>query len=108
MGDSWLVSAVAALTIHPTLIARVIPDASDQDWVNDVDGRKRGNYYRGYYKSPDLHPGIFRFRFYRFGEWVEVVVDDFLPCTMTGELIYSRSRGTIHCGKGVNAEEVEN
>ncbi|KAJ3331951.1 Calpain-6 [Blyttiomyces sp. JEL0837] len=92
LGDCWLVSAVAALTIHPSLVERVIPNASDQDWVNDLDGRKRGNYYRGYYKSPDLHPGIFRFRFCRFGEWVEVVVDDYFPCTPDGRLIFSQSK----------------
>ncbi|KAJ3210426.1 Calpain-6 [Dinochytrium kinnereticum] len=50
LGDCWIVSAVAALTIHPT------------------------------------------FRFNRFGEWVEVVVDDYLPCTPDGNLIYARSR----------------
>ncbi|KAJ3265337.1 Calpain-6 [Chytriomyces hyalinus] len=91
MGSHWLVSAVAALTIHPALIARVVPDAADQDWVNNLDARKRGSYYNGYHKSPDLHPGIFRFRFFQFGEWVEVVVDDYLPCTREGELIYARS-----------------
>ncbi|KAI8838364.1 hypothetical protein BC829DRAFT_39955 [Chytridium lagenaria] len=92
LGDCWIVSAVAALTIHPTLIDRVLPSVSDQDWVNDRDGKKRGNYYRDYHRSPDLHPGIFRFRFNRFGEWVEVVIDDYLPCTPDGNLLYARSR----------------
>ncbi|KAI9338690.1 hypothetical protein DFJ73DRAFT_847482 [Zopfochytrium polystomum] len=92
VGDCWVVSAAAALTIHPSLIARVVPNVADQDWVNDVDARKRGSYYTGYYKSPDIHPGIFLFRFFRFGEWVDVVIDDYLPCTAQGELVYSRSR----------------
>ncbi|CAG8663041.1 10485_t:CDS:2, partial [Scutellospora calospora] len=34
---------------------------------------------------------IFRFRFYRFGEWVEVVVDDYLP-TKNRRLIYAHSK----------------
>ncbi|KAI8621726.1 hypothetical protein BC830DRAFT_1092591 [Chytriomyces sp. MP71] len=92
LGNHWLVSAVAAMTIHPSLVARVVPDAIEQDWVNDVEARKRGNYYHGYHKSPDLHPSIFKFRFFQFGIWVEVVIDDYLPCTREGELVYARSR----------------
>ncbi|KAJ3196095.1 Calpain-6 [Irineochytrium annulatum] len=92
LGDCWIASAVSALTIHPSLVERVVPSPSEQDWINDLEGRRRGLYYRGYHRSPDLHPGIFRFRFNRFGEWVEVVVDDYLPCTPDGELVYARSR----------------
>ena len=36
------------------------------------------------------YSGIFRFRFWRFGEWVEIVIDDRLP-TRRGQLIYLRS-----------------
>ena len=35
--------------------------------------------------------GIFRFRFFRFGEWVEVCVDDRLP-TRHGQLIYIKAK----------------
>lgn len=34
--------------------------------------------------------GIFRFNFWRFGRWTEVVVDDRLP-TKNGELLYARN-----------------
>ena len=37
------------------------------------------------------HPGIFRFRFWRFGKWTEVVVDDRLPCKENGELLFAHS-----------------
>ncbi|KAJ3028168.1 UNVERIFIED_CONTAM: Calpain-6 [Siphonaria sp. JEL0065] len=86
------------MTIHPTLLEKVVPEIPEQDWINDWDARKRGNYYRGYHRSPDLHPGIFRFRFFQFGKWVEVVVDDLLPCTPQGELIYARSKNRSEFG----------
>lgn len=61
------------------LCAKVIPDYKDQEYG-------------------DLHPGIFHFRFWRFGEWVEVVVDDLLP-TIDGQLIFthSKERGEFWC-----------
>ena len=42
------------------------------------------------------YSGIFRFRFWRFGEWVEIVIDDRLP-TRRGQLIYLRSRLNYVC-----------
>ena len=45
--------------------------------------------------SEDDHSGVFRFRFWRFGKWIEVLVDDFLP-TFTNdndqvELLFTHS-----------------
>ena len=58
---------------------QVIPDYKDQEYG-------------------ELHPGIFCFRFWRFGDWVEVVIDDLLP-TIDGKLIFthSKERGEFWC-----------
>ena len=43
---------------------RVVPNFEDQEF-----GSQTNEY-----------SGVFRFRFWRFGVWVEVCVDDLLPC----------------------------
>ncbi|CAB3406202.1 unnamed protein product [Caenorhabditis bovis] len=74
LGNCWFVSACSALTHNQKLLDRVIPDADRQEWST---------------KEP--YAGIFRFRFWRFGQWVEVVVDDLLP-TRDGKLLFARSK----------------
>jgi calpain-5 len=53
----------------------VIPSAEDQEFDN----------------PSEEYSGIFRFRFWRFGQWIEVLIDDFLPCTEDGELLFTHS-----------------
>nr|AAT77812.1 calpain T [Gecarcinus lateralis] len=79
LGNCWFVAACATLAGVKELWHKVIPDYKDQEYG-------------------DLHPGIFHFRFWRFGEWVEVVVDDLLP-TIEGQLIFthSKERGEFWC-----------
>ena len=50
----------------------VVVDHDDQEW------------------SSDQYSGVFRFRLWRFGEWVEVVVDDLIP-TKDGVPIFNHS-----------------
>ena len=52
---------------------KVIPDAGEQEF------------------SSENYGGIFRFRFWRFGEWIEVCVDDLLPCSEDEDLLFIHS-----------------
>ncbi|XP_045616999.1 calpain-A isoform X2 [Procambarus clarkii] len=70
LGDCWFLSACAAVARTPKLIQRVVPP--DQVLVGE-----------GY-------TGLVVCRFWRFGEWVLVCVDDRLP-TKEGHLIFASS-----------------
>ncbi|KAG7333027.1 hypothetical protein KOW79_003162 [Hemibagrus wyckioides] len=70
LGNCWLLAALSCLTMHPTLFEKVVPSGQTMD---------------------ASYAGIFRFRFWQYGEWVEVVVDDRLP-VRGGRLLFSYSR----------------
>lgn len=61
--------------LPPLLLLQVIPDWKEQEWDTE---------------KPDSYAGIFHFRFWRFGEWVDVVIDDRLP-TVDNQLVYCHS-----------------
>lgn len=72
LGDCWLVASIACLSMpeYKTLFDRVVPP--DQ------------NFQEGWYS------GVFRFNFWHFGQWKQVVVDDLLP-TIRGQLAFISS-----------------
>ncbi|XP_053683362.1 calpain-B-like [Sabethes cyaneus] len=70
LNDCWLLTATANLTANQRLFRKAVP--LDNSFAEDEYG------------------GIFHFRFWQFGQWVDVVIDDRLP-TRKGELIYMRS-----------------
>lgn len=69
LGDCWLLAAVSCLATNQRLLHRIIPD--DQNFS-------------------DNYAGVFKFHFWQYGRWVEVLIDDRLP-THNGKLIYMHS-----------------
>ena len=55
LGNCWFVAACSVLSGVPEMWSKVVPQAEEQEF------------------SPD-HAGIFRFRFWRFGSWIEVCI----------------------------------
>ncbi|XP_033001343.1 calpain-13-like [Lacerta agilis] len=72
IGDCWVLAALGSLTLQPRFLENVIP--RDQGFRHD-------------------YAGIFHFRFWYLGDWLDVVIDDRLPF-INGEYlsVHPRSR----------------
>ncbi|XP_067223518.1 calpain-1 catalytic subunit-like [Chanodichthys erythropterus] len=70
LGNCWFLASVGALTFQKRIMKQVIQD--DQNFSVD-------------------YAGIFHFKFWRFGSWVDVVIDDKLP-TIDGRLVFVQSK----------------
>ncbi|KAA0193853.1 Calpain-1 catalytic subunit, partial [Fasciolopsis buskii] len=73
LGDCWLLAAISSICQYPILLHQVVPGDQDPSTVDYV--------------------GIFRARFWHFGHWVEVLVDDRLPVYRgTKQLVFMKSK----------------
>uniref|UniRef100_A0A8C1DNL5 Zgc:136872 n=1 Tax=Cyprinus carpio carpio TaxID=630221 RepID=A0A8C1DNL5_CYPCA len=70
LGNCWFLASVGALTSQKRIMKQVIND--EQSFSVD-------------------YAGIFHFKFWRYGSWVDVVIDDKLP-TFDGRLIFVHSK----------------
>ncbi|KAL2099318.1 hypothetical protein ACEWY4_005798 [Coilia grayii] len=70
VGNCWFLASIGALTFQKHIREQIIP--AEQSFT-------------------DGYAGIFHFKFWRFGKWVDVVIDDKLP-TINGQLIFVRSK----------------
>ncbi|XP_026746817.1 calpain-C isoform X2 [Trichoplusia ni] len=72
LGDKWMVSCLGVLYLTKGLFYRVVP--ADQ-------------------RVDETYAGVFRFRLWWCGQWLEVLVDDRLP-TVNGKLAFLQSHHT--------------
>ncbi|RNA09151.1 calpain-B-like isoform X3 [Brachionus plicatilis] len=72
LGNCWFIAAVSMITQRPLIFNFVVPD----DQTFDKPG----------------YNGLFHFRFWQFGKWYDVVVDDFLPVFPDGRLVYCSNK----------------
>ncbi|XP_030574695.1 calpain-1 catalytic subunit-like isoform X2 [Archocentrus centrarchus] len=70
VGNCWFLASIGALTFQNHILGQVVPLEQNFD---------------------ENYCGLFHFRFWRFGRWVDVVIDDKLP-TIDGRLIFVHSR----------------
>ncbi|XP_037052376.1 calpain-5-like [Bradysia coprophila] len=75
LGNCWFVAACSALATVKPLWKEVVPDYKLQEWDDT---------------QPEQYAGIFHFRFWRGGNWIDICVDDKLP-TIGNQLLFCHS-----------------
>ncbi|CAF0865209.1 unnamed protein product [Brachionus calyciflorus] len=71
IGNSWMVAAASCVLCIPELIEKIIPINQSFD--------------------ESEYTGIFHFKFWVNGEWVDVIIDDFLPVDENNQLLFCKN-----------------
>ncbi|CAG0880476.1 unnamed protein product [Darwinula stevensoni] len=84
LGDCWLLAAVANLTLNSKLFHQIVPEDQwfDQEYAGIFHFRQNDGR---------MPPPFLGCRFWQYGRWVDVVVDDRLP-TYYGRLTFLHSK----------------
>ncbi|CAH2314145.1 calpain-9-like isoform X1 [Pelobates cultripes] len=64
LSNCWFLSALSCLSLYPHLLQQVVPAGQDFE---------------------DGYNGSFKFQFWQYGKWTEVLVDDLLPTVPLGD-----------------------
>lgn len=73
LGNCWFIAAVSMVTQRPLIFEFLIP--SDQS-----------------FDPNESYNGLFHFRFWQFGKWYDVIIDDLLPVFPDGRLVFCSNR----------------
>ncbi|KAH6934631.1 hypothetical protein HPB50_026167 [Hyalomma asiaticum] len=65
LGNCWVLASMATLTLHKDLFNNVVPEGQSFE--------------------RDKYAGIFHFRLWKANRWIDVVIDDRLPCQEDGK-----------------------
>ncbi|OAF66850.1 hypothetical protein A3Q56_05415 [Intoshia linei] len=80
IGNCWFLSALAAIADKPHIIKNIV----DTSRINLIPLQsKKGNASKDY-------TGALKFKFWRYGRWVDIIIDDLLP-TVNDRLIFLHS-----------------
>ncbi|CAF0824493.1 unnamed protein product [Brachionus calyciflorus] len=71
LGDCFMIAAIMGITYNKELLAHVIPK----------DNASRNN----------MQLGAYHFRFWKLGNWYDLVIDDYLPVTNSYDLFFTKN-----------------
>ena len=97
LASSWFVAAASVLAGAGAsrLWERAVPDHEDQEWDYERPERYRCEAARSTQRPRNKHfsccSGVFKFNFWRFGSWQQVLVDDLIP-TKDGTPVFTHSK----------------